>query len=157
MQAKEKLALSGSVMHLLHRAGQIADEFFTEEMQDTDLTPRQYAVLVVLSGRDAASQTDIVDATGIDRSTLADIVKRLADRGYLARRRSKADARAYSVRLTPSGLAALKQAQPAAERAAERVIRPLSAARRQELLGALDSIVTAAAAAQRAPAARPRR
>ena len=87
--------LKASVLHLLHRAGQAADEIFAKEMGRSDLTPRQYAVLVVLAAHENSSQTDIVNATGIDRSTLADIVKRLVDRGLLARRRSKLDARAY--------------------------------------------------------------
>ena len=69
--------LMNSVLHLLHRAGQAADELFAKEMEGSDLTPRQFAVLVVLAKHENASQTDIVNATGIDRSTLADIVKRL--------------------------------------------------------------------------------
>ena len=62
--------LGDSMLHLLHRAGQVADELFTEEMHGSDLTPRQFAVLMVLQRLETASQTDIVNETGIDRSTL---------------------------------------------------------------------------------------
>ena len=41
---------------------------------------------------DDLSQTDIVRITGIDRSTLADIVRRLVQRGYLQRKRTRTDA-----------------------------------------------------------------
>jgi DNA-binding MarR family transcriptional regulator len=45
------------------------------------------------------SQTGIVARTGIDRSTLADLVRRLQRKGLLQRRRTKDDARAYAVKM----------------------------------------------------------
>ena len=134
-------ALNESLLHLLHRAGQVADELFTEEMGGSDLTPRQFAVLMVLQRLEAASQTDIVNETGIDRSTLADIVKRLVARGLIARRRSKSDARAYAVRLTPTGRDALKAAQPASERVESRILKSLPQARRDAFVDALSLLV----------------
>jgi DNA-binding MarR family transcriptional regulator len=49
-------------------------------MKDGDLTPRQLAVLVTVANNEGLSQTGLVDRTGIDRSTLADIVRRLQPR-----------------------------------------------------------------------------
>lgn len=141
MQFKERNVLNSSLIHLLHRAGQAADEHFVDELAGGDLTPRQYAVLSVLATHESASQTEIVGMTGIDRSTLADIVKRLVQRGLLARRRSKQDARAYAVRLTPQGFTLLKSAEPAADRASERMLRLVSPNRREELLKALNLLV----------------
>ena len=133
--------LSESMLHLLHRAGQVADEMFSEEMQGSDLTPRQFAVLRVLQRLETASQTDIVNETGIDRSTLADIVKRLVARGLIARRRSKSDARAYAVRLTPAGKDALKSAEPASERVESRLLKSLPQARRDAFIDSLAQLV----------------
>lgn len=133
--------LSESMLHLLHRAGQVADEMFSEEMHGSDLTPRQFAVLRVLQRLESASQTDIVNETGIDRSTLADIVKRLVARGLIARRRSKSDARAYAVRLTPSGKDALKSAEPASERVETRLLKSLPQARRDAFIDSLAQLV----------------
>lgn len=130
-----------SMLHLLHRAGQIADEMFTEEMFGSDLTPRQFAVLGVLQRLEMASQTDIVNETGIDRSTLADIVKRLVARGLIARRRSKEDARAYAVRLTASGRDALKAAEPASERVESRLLKSLPQTRRDAFIDNLIQLV----------------
>ena len=65
--------------HLLHLAGQRADNLFAD--QGSPLTPRQYVVLAMLEGGEGGSQTDIVRATGIDRSTLAVLVKRLVTVG----------------------------------------------------------------------------
>ena len=135
-------SLDKSALHLLHRAGQIADELFAAEMSGSDLTPRQFAVLAAGARHETASQTDIVRETGIDRSTLADIVKRLVARGSLVRRRARHDARAYAVRLTPAGQTALRQAEPAVQRVNERLLKALGA-RRSELVSGLSSIVGA--------------
>ena len=34
-----------SALHLLHRAGQCADEVFASQIAESDMTPRQFAVL----------------------------------------------------------------------------------------------------------------
>jgi MarR family transcriptional regulator, temperature-dependent positive regulator of motility len=141
MQDHPQRRLDQSVLHLLHRAGQVADELFAAEMTGSELTPRQYAVLATLARREAASQTDIVRETGIDRSTLADIVKRLVQKGVLSRRRAKNDARAYDVRLTPAGSAILKQAEPAAQRVSDRLLRYIAGTRRADLVDCLSNIV----------------
>ena len=96
--------LERSPIHLLHRAGQCAGDIFHGEMGDGDLTPRQYAVLVTVAQNEGVSQTRLVEKTGIDRSTLADIVRRMLKKGLLQRRRTKEDARAYAVKLTDEGL-----------------------------------------------------
>lgn len=141
MQDASRTPLDTSVLHLLHRAGQVADDLFAKEIADDALTPRQFAVLAVLAQKQTASQTDIVAATGIDRSTLADIVRRLVERGLVARKRSRLDARAYDVRLTASGQAALKAAQPAVDRIEERMLRLLPAAKRADFVEALGQLV----------------
>ena len=143
MQNSTSNDLDQSVLHLLHRAGQVADELFAAEVAGSALTPRQYAVLSALAQHETASQTDIVRQTGIDRSTLADIVKRLVARGALARRRAKHDARAYAVRLTPAGQAMLKEIEPIAQRVNDRLLKQLPAARRSDLIEALSVLVQA--------------
>lgn len=143
MSSLDDSPLSASMLHLLHRAGQVADELFAEEMEGSDLTPRQFAVLRVLQRLEAASQTDIVNETGIDRSTLADIVKRLVGRGLIARRRSKSDARAYVVRLTQTGRDALKSAEPASERVETRILKMLPQSRRDTFIDSLTQLVQA--------------
>jgi len=130
-----------SALHLLHRAGQRADELFAEQIGERDLTPRQYAVMRAVAQADEPSQTDLVDKTGIDRSTLADIVRRLVERGLLQRRRTRQDARMYAVKLTASGNGALRSAEPAARKTDDRLLGALSNAERDTLLKALDKIV----------------
>lgn len=133
--------LGTSAIHLLHRAGQCAGDLFAEEVEANGLTPRQYAVLLAVSLEEGLSQTDLVDRTGIDRSTLADIVRRLLKKGFVNRRRSKADARVYSVRLSDKGREVLNAAKPAADQAEARLLALLDPASRGAFLDALGRIV----------------
>ena len=73
-----------------------------------DLTPRQYAVLLTVAQNEGLNQTQLVELTGIDRSTLADVVRRMLKKGLLQRRRTRDDARAYAVKLTDEGRKVLK-------------------------------------------------
>jgi DNA-binding MarR family transcriptional regulator len=129
-------------MHLLHRAGQRAADIFAAEARASGLTPRQFAVLTIVAEQDGLTQTDLVERTGIDRSTLADIVGRLLGRGLIQRRRAKDDARAYAIKLTPQGAKALREAQPGAASTDQKILASLSLAKRQDFLDMLNLIVT---------------
>jgi len=111
-------------------------------MSEGGLTPRQFAILFTVGQNEGLSQTNLVERTGIDRSTLADIIRRLLKKGLLQRRRTKEDARAYVVRLTASGQSAIKKAEPAARKTDERLLSVLSATERNNFLKALQRIVT---------------
>ena len=117
MASKMNDGLSRSAVHLLHRAGQCAEELFQAEIGEADLTARQLAVLNTVAENEGVSQTGIVERTGIDRSTLADIVRRLSKKGLLQRRRTKDDARTYAVKLTAEGEKLLHRVGPLAKKA----------------------------------------
>ena len=109
----------------------------------TDLTPRQFAVLVTVSQNEGLSQTQLVDKTGIDRSTLADIVRRMLKKNLLQRRRTREDARAYAVRLTDEGRRVLKLVEPNALEVDAAVLAALPSAERERFLDNLNAIVEA--------------
>ena len=135
--------LDYSPIHLLHRAGQCAGDIFHAEMRDGNLTPRQLAVLMTVAQDEGLSQTGLVEHTGIDRSTLADIVRRLQSKGLLKRRRTKADARAYAVKLTDEGRRALRIAEPVAQRVDERILDAVPPRQRDQFIETLQSVVAA--------------
>jgi DNA-binding MarR family transcriptional regulator len=139
-RAKGDAMLNRSPIHLLHRAGQCAAEIFHKELPG-DLTPRQLAVLVTVAQNEGLSQTGLVERTGIDRSTLADVARRLTKRGLLQRRRTKEDARAYAVKLTDEGRRVLRLAEPSGKRVDARVLNALPSGHREEFITALKTIV----------------
>ena len=110
-------------------------------MKTNDLTARQLAVLMTVEDNEGLSQTGLVNRTGIDRSTLADIVRRLKRKGLLQRRRTSEDARAYAVKLTDQGREVLRAAEPLARRVDRRVLDALPGTRREEFIAALGLIV----------------
>jgi len=135
--------LERSPIHLLHRAGQCASDIFQGEVGEGDLTPRQYAVLVAVSQNEGVSQTLLVEKTGVDRSTLADIVRRMLKKGLLQRRRTKEDARAYAVKLTEDGWRVLRATDPLARRVDDKILGVLPNAQRERFLQDLSQIVKA--------------
>ena len=143
MTTKSKNPLDNSATHLLHRAGQRAADIFAEEAKKGGLTPRQYAVLTAVSLEEGLPQAELVARTGIDRSTLADIVARLLGRGLIQRRRAKEDGRAYAIKLSAKGTRALSKAQPAAKAADAQLLAGMSATKRNEFLQTLSRIVAA--------------
>src|SRR5271154_2450692 len=104
--------LERSPSHLLHRALQLALDIYAEETGPDAVTQRQYAVLAAVAAHEGLTQTDLVRSTGIDRSTLADLVARMIGKNLLARQRSASDARANTVSLTAEGRSALDEAAP---------------------------------------------
>lgn len=146
-QAKIKGGLAESPSHLMHRVLQLALDIYAEEAGPDGLTQRQFAVLEAVSVRSGLTQTDLVKATGIDRSTLADLVARMTSKGLLERERSALDARAKAVRLSEAGQAALEAARPRVEAADKRILALLPKARREGFLDLLTSLTEAADAA----------
>jgi DNA-binding MarR family transcriptional regulator len=130
-----------SLLHLLHRAGQRAGSAFAYHA-GTGLTPRQYIILHAVAEADGLRQADIMAATGIDRSSIADLVKPLVGHGWLRRRRTRRDARAYAVRLTPEGRRMLALGVPAARATEETLLSFLPTLQRLVFIRAL-SIVAA--------------
>ena len=133
-------ALDHSPSHLLHRALQLALDIYAEETGPDAVTQRQYAVLSAVAAQEGLTQTDLVRATGIDRSTLADLVARMIGKGLLARQRSVSDARANTVNLTADGRTALEAAEPKVAAADARILKLLPARKRDAFLGVLREI-----------------
>jgi DNA-binding MarR family transcriptional regulator len=139
--------LAASPSHLMHRALQLALDIYAEEAGPGGLTQRQFAVLEVVSHRSGLTQTDLVRASGIDRSTLADLVARMTTKGLLERERSVIDARAKAVRLSEAGAAALDAARPRVAAADKRIMALLPKGKRDGFLALLAGLAGVADAA----------
>ncbi len=132
-----------SILHLLHRVHQCAGGLFQTHMAGLDLTTTQYAVLVAASERDGLSQQDIINATGIDRSTVSQVVALLIRKGLLKRRRSRRDARTYAVSLTELGDEVLSRSEPIIGQIEQKLIDALPDARSKAFVENLHAIVMA--------------
>ncbi len=131
--------LVDSVSHLLHRAEQLAGDRFTK-LVDEAVTLRQFAVLAAIAQAQGLSQSDLVRATGIDRSTLADMISRMQRRGWIDRTTSLLDARAHAVSLASAGEAVLLSATQHARAADAAILDALPGAKRKAFLGTLTKL-----------------
>jgi MarR family transcriptional regulator, temperature-dependent positive regulator of motility len=132
--------LDRSVSHLLHRASQAVEAMFAEK--GDWITPRQVVLLACVAEDDGLIQTEIVERTGIDRSTIADIVRRLSRRGLVQRQRSRKDRRAQTVRLTAKGRKALAAYAPKLDAIDSALRAALGKTRCETLLAGLAAITT---------------
>ena len=120
-------SFDSTLVHLLHRALQNATGMFMTASKH-GVTPRQYVVLEAIAENEGLNQTDIVERSGMDRSTTADIVQRMIKNGLLQRRRSASDSRAYKIKLTEKGRKLLNQAKNIAEGIDKIMLESLSTA-----------------------------
>lgn len=140
--SKDAKAFARSFSHLLKRAVQYSVHCYMEEAGKSGLTHRQFTVLSAADAHDGKSQTELVRITGIDRSTLADLVARLMAQGYVQRRRTKEDARTNSIKLTPTGKKALKSAQSGADDVDKKLLSLFSATERKSLVDCLSLLAS---------------
>ena len=131
---KDVKQFSRSPSHLLKRAAQYSNLIYMGEVGKSGLTHRQVTVLLAVDNNDGKSQTELVKLTGIDRSTLADLVARLLAQGYLQRKRTKDDGRTNAIRITAIGKKMLKMAQPGAEEVDRQLIGLIPSGERKSFI-----------------------
>lgn len=129
--------LKSSPGHLLRRAQQYAHDLYAAEVGADGPTPRQFEVLHTVAQNEGLSQTDLVRSTGIDRSTLADMIARMIKKGHLSRQRTKDDARANAVSITASGKRVLQGAMNAVTRAETAALNVLPKAQQSSFMKSL--------------------
>ena len=149
--------LSQAPSHMLRRCVQYANDLFSRETGASDLTKQQFIVLAAVEQNEGASQTDLVALTGIDRSTLAEMVRRMIEKGHLMRERTEADQRANAVRVAPLGRKALRGARSAGDKVERTLLASLPVADRAKFAKMLSAIVTAAEASEGQGPDEPRR
>jgi hypothetical protein len=81
-----------------------------------------------------------VRATGVDRSTMADMMTRMEKRGWVSRTASAVDARAHSVRLAAAGLDILERATHHARAADAAILDALPRTKRRAFLNTLTKL-----------------
>jgi DNA-binding MarR family transcriptional regulator len=131
--------LSRMCGHLLRRAQQVHNGWWTEEFAN-DLTSPQYAVLAVLSVRPGIDQSLLGELVSLDKSSVADVVARLAGRMWVSRDRDPGDGRRNVLTLTPAAATAFRYLVPSSRRVQERLLAPVPAGDRDGLLRSLRAV-----------------
>ena len=137
--------------HLIRRAQQIAVSIFLEECAPCDITPVQYAALVALRDNPGIDATRLSALVAFDRSTLGNVLERMETKGLIVRAGNEQDRRAKILRLSPNGAQLLKDVEPLARRAQERILGPLAPEDRGVFMRMLSQLVELNNEASRAP------
>ncbi len=135
--------LAEAPSYLIRRCQQYYGDLYAREAGATDLTKQQFMVLAALEHNEGVSQTALVEITGIDRSTLAEMVRRMLEKDLLSRERTEEDARANAVAITAAGRKALRAARNAADRAEKALLDSLPPAERTRFIKSLVQIAAA--------------
>ena len=137
--------------HLIRRCQQIAVAIFMEETREFDLTPVQYAALVVVRAQPGVDQTRLVNLIALDRSTIGNVVARLEAKKVIVRRPGTADKRTKRLYPTALGGATLDAIGGAVAAAQRRILTPLSSPERRQFMTMLTRLVDINNVHSRAP------
>jgi len=135
--------LAEAPSHLIRRCQQYFGDLYAREAGACELTKQQFIVLAALENNEGVSQTALVELTGIDRSTLAEMVRRMLEKGLISRERTETDARANAVAISASGRKALRLARTATDRAEKALLEPLPPSDRAKFVKSLAAIAAA--------------
>ena len=128
--------------HLLRRAVQVMNLLWDEEVSHTITSP-QFAALNALYSEPNLDQRTLGQRISLDRSTMAEVVSRLADRGLIRTERDRRDGRRKTIALTTKGLHAVQHLIPRTHAMTDRLVGSLGAREKDELLRLLTDVVRA--------------
>jgi DNA-binding MarR family transcriptional regulator len=107
---------------------------------DATLTGPQFAVLTAVSNYPGVDQGSLASSAALDRSTMADIVRRLEDRGLVIRKTAENDGRRKLLYLSKEGVAKLAEAEKRTRALDEVLLADYSPRQRQRLLDELTDL-----------------
>src|SRR5689334_14299502 len=136
-------ALRDNVGFLLAWLSRKSRQTFIEDLEPHGLRPAYYGVLALLDAQETASQQQLGDWLGIDRSNMVALLDDLEERGFVVRAVDPGDRRRHAVRLTEAGRGALQQIHEVVKRATPQYLAPLTPAEQAELVRLLTKLLAA--------------
>jgi len=93
----------------------------------SDITPRQFGVLLTLHQQGTLTLTELAGHIRVDRSTLGEMISRMAERSLITKRNNGSDRRSAEVLLAPAGKAVLFEIVGGAAQLQGALLAPLAA------------------------------
>jgi DNA-binding MarR family transcriptional regulator len=132
--------LSAMIGHLLRACQQLHVAMWTDHFPG-GLTSTQFAVLHALAHEGPLSQTALRSKARLDRSTTADLVRRLVARRLVSQAKDPDDARRRVVRLTTAGRALYAESTIRAAEVNEALLTGLGEQERRTLVSLLSALL----------------
>ena len=127
--------------YLLKHAQLMLAEHTADALRPYGISGRELAVLLVLDGREPASQQQAAGRLGIDRTTMVAFVDTLENKGLVERHPDANDRRRNVVVLTTAGQDTLRDASRASDEAERRFLAPLAESAAKQLKGSLRKVI----------------
>ena len=132
--------LPGLIGYNLRKAQTAVFQDFSRSLQDCNITPGQFGVLVLIQANAGLNQTSLGRALGIDRSTVVAVIDKLEGRGLVDRTPAPGDRRSYALRLSESGGALLKRTRGLVTAHEARIANDLSSGEQAQLIALLSRL-----------------
>ncbi|MCK1624228.1 MarR family transcriptional regulator [Bradyrhizobium sp. 147] len=102
------------------------DGLYQSVTRQTDITPRQFGVLMALLQEGPMTASALAERISCDRNTLSEMLKRMTARRLISKKSHPGDRRSIQVQITAKGTSALMAVVPAAARLQDLMLAPLS-------------------------------
>lgn len=135
--------LEGGVGFLIRLLEARYDGLYQSLTQQTDITPRQFGLLMALYQLGPLTPSVLADRISCDRNTLSEMLKRMTARKLLSKKSNPADRRSIQVQITAKGEEALLAVIPAAAELQSLMLAPLRKEDRAHFLKCLLAIAKA--------------
>lgn len=132
--------LEDQIGHLLRRAHQRASAIFMDRMAIYGLTPTQFAALVKLLHCGPLSQNHLGRLAAMDAATMQGVIRRLLERGLVARTPDRTDRRRLILRLTGEGETLIRAALGDARSVSTDTLAPLTPEEQDTVLALLQRL-----------------
>ena len=109
------LGLDDYLPYLINRTGVRLVARFGQRLREEGLTIQDWRVLAALNEQDGPRLSDLAERTSIEISTLSRVIGGMERRHLLSRARTRSDARAVAIQLTPRGREMVARLIPAAQ------------------------------------------
>jgi DNA-binding MarR family transcriptional regulator len=143
--------LEGGVGFLLRLLEARYDVLYQNVTRQSDITPRQFGVLIALYQRGPLTPSVLAERISCDRNTLSEMLKRMTARKLISKKSNSEDRRSIQVQITAAGEQALLAVIPAAAELQSIMLAPLRKEDRAHFLKCMLAIARAAAADSATP------
>jgi DNA-binding MarR family transcriptional regulator len=126
--------------HLIRRAHQTSMAVFAQEMAVFDVTALQFAIMQTLLDAPGCDQVTVAQQVALDAATSGAVIGRLEARGWLRRDSDVSDKRRKLLWLTDEGRKAAHQMKKPVQNVQNKLLAPLSADERRQLVALLKKI-----------------
>jgi DNA-binding MarR family transcriptional regulator len=135
--------LEGGIGFLLRLLEARYDVLYQSVTGQSDITPRQFGVLIALYQLGPLTPSILADRISCDRNTLSEMLKRMTARKLISKKSNSEDRRSIQVQITAKGEEALLSVVPAAAELQEIMLAPLNRQDRAHFLKCMLAIAKA--------------